>query len=801
MPPVRVRLPPGHRVDHVSPRFHPRHPAPPAVVRRPVPLHPALVPRSRSPTALDSLAHPEPSRYASCYLSGAQAQNSFRRRKFGAAYVESQGSSDAGQLEEMLRIERALAQPRTDQMLLERLAIGNVFRDQLVDSGARGNSAPPPRNKSFGPVIFDGNHNTISMSTITNTTLQTDRSFPLTTSESGFSSILTCGSDGLNNSTLCPGEAEPVKLSEESALHPGLHLETGISSPHPTILDNTANEDTLNTTGMLSISSGIKDAPQTAMSSLGHEPCVTFVDAHEDEKGHEDFLAADCSYSSSVITPMDTPFRTAPLTCNGYYSNLLSTMHRAGLVGAQMHTKKNILLDAAESGLSVSNVLAHFGIKPPTDSLTSAHSTTLRSKAAQKMPARRSVSSDTLQRKSILVPAPRSFSNSAAHIDAVTDSSRSLSAKQSINSMSNLLLDHSSKKDKDSFTEQSRVALELGETSADHKVSIKLVEVSKNDALKRATIERHNQQSSFPQEKQQEPQGLIGLTKRVCHVLPSLIDRIPDAVILDALQGSTATPMDVVPSALKSASALRSDLRNKPMTTEEQDALVSNARSALKSLRMSSSLPSASALRHIDTGAQNDFSRSRVIVADQRHLLASSKKLEASSIGNNVENNMTPLFITKYKDNLQSVDLDIITTANKDWNFGNEMGGGNKATNMRYNRRSPTFTIKGRDGGLTDIPLEARCESQKEPSDGSLPTVSLASIPTLSVDARNNVQSKNNPIESFINARRSARFTEKGMVTQPITFDHTTGEFLYSELSSKIGRFSNELAVLKKQLA
>lgn len=76
---------------------------------------------------------------------------------------------------------------------------------------------------------------------------------------------------------------------------------------------------------------------------------------------------------------------------------------------------------------------------------------------------------------------------------------------------------------------------------------------------------------------------------------------------------------------------------------------------------------------------------------------------------------MTPLFITKYKDNLQSVDLDIITTTNKDWNFGNEMGGGNKATNMRYNRRSPTFTIKGRDGGLTDIPLEARCESQRSP--------------------------------------------------------------------------------------
>lgn len=435
------------------PPRRPRQPAlpssPPRPASRGAPARsapPRASPRSRSPTALDSLAHPEPSRYASCYPSGAQAQNSFRRRRFGAAYVESQGSSDAGQLEEMLRIERALAQPRTDQMLLERLAIGNVFRDQLVDSGARGNSAPPPRNKSFGPVIFDGNHNTISMSTITNTTLQTDRSFPLTTSESGFSSILTCGSDGLNNSTLCPGEAEPVKLSEESALHPGLHLETGISSPHPTILDNTANEDTLNTTGMLSISSGIKDAPQTAMSSLGHEPCVTFVDAHEDEKEHEDFLAADCSYSSSVITPMDTPFRTAPLTCNGYYSNLLSTMHRAGLVGAQMHAKKNFLLDAAESGLSVSNVLAHFGIKPLTDSLTSAHSTTLRSKAAQKMPARRSISSDTLQRKSILVPAPRSFSNSAAHIDAVTDSSRSLSAKQSINSTSNSLLDHSSKK-------------------------------------------------------------------------------------------------------------------------------------------------------------------------------------------------------------------------------------------------------------------------------------------------------------------------------------------------------------------
>lgn len=701
----------------------------------------------------------------------------------------------------MLRVERALAQPRTDQMLLERLAIGKVFRDQLIDSSTRGNSAPPSRNKSFGPVMFDGNHNTISMSTITNTTLQADHSFPLTTSESGFSSILTCGSDGLNDSTLCPGEIELVKLSEESTLHPGLHLETGISSPHPTILDNAANEDTLNTTGTLSISSGIKDASRIVPGSLGHEPCVTFADVHGNEKRYEEFLAADCSYSSSTVTPMDTPFRTAPLTCDRYYKNLLLTMRKAGLVGAQMHTKTNILLDAAESGQSVSNVLAYFGIKPPADSLASTHSTTLKSKATQKVPARRSVSSDTLQRKSILVPAPRSLSNSAAHIDAVIDSSRSLSAKRSVDFTSDSLFDHSNKKEtKDSFTEQSRVALELGETSADHKVSIKLVEVSTSDALKRATIERHDQQSTFPQQKSQEPQGFIGLTRKIGHVLPSLIDRIPDAVILDALQSSMAIPMDAVPNTLRSASTFHPDLRNKPMTVKEQDILVSNVRSALKSLRMSSSLPSASASRHIDTGTRNSSTTSRAITTDQRYLLASNKKLESTSIGQSVDNKMAPLFITTYKDNLQSVDLNIITAANKDWNFGNEMGGGNKATSIRYNKRSPTFTIKGGDNGLTDVPVETQCESQKEPSSNSLSTLPLVSIPTSSLDTRDNLQLKNNPIESFINARRSARFTEKGMVTQPITFDHATGEFLYSELTSKIGRFSNELAILKKQL-
>ena len=786
MPPERVRLPPGHRVDHVSPRFHPRHPVPPATDRQPVPLHPALVPQPRYQTAIDSLAHPEPSGYTACYPSASQARNSFRRRKFGAAYIESQGGPAAGQLEEMLRVERTLAQPRVDQMLLERFVIGNALKDQIVDSNIKGNSAPIPRNKSFGPVVFDGNHNTISMSSIVNTTTYTDRSLPITVNESAFSSILTFGSDDPDNSTACPVEAEATKLPGTSTPHHESHLEADISSPHPTILDNATHDDTFNTTETLNISSGTRDVPQAITDSIGHEPCVTFAGIHENEKEHEELLNYR-SYSNSLVnTSMETPFRTNLTDHNGYYSNLLSTMRTARLIG-HTHSRKNILLDAADSGQSVSNVLAYFGIKPSTDASIYPQSTLPTSKTSQ-LPPRRSVSSDTVHRRSILLPAPRSLSNSAAHIEAVIGSMGDLSTGCSNDSISDSLFDRSIRKEnKDSFTEQSHVTLELGEHSADHKTSIKLIKVSKEDALERVVNERQNQQPVFHKQK---TQSRVELNRKVGYVLPSLIDRIPDAVILDALQNSMATPMDAVPSTLGSTSIFQSDLLKKSITKEEQDVLVSNARLALKSSRISRSLPSAYNTQHINTSHISN--RSQLSATTRQPSVKPIKQTEVSLGRNRVENDMIPLFVTKYKENLRKVDLNVIIEANQDWNFGNETGGGHRATNIRYNKRSPTFTIRKGDGGLTDVPAET--------PDDSLSIAASTSAPASSAGVQSNAKTKDNPIESFINARRSARFIEKGMVTQPMSFDHTAGEFLYSELSNKIGKFSHEMAALHKQL-
>lgn len=684
-------------------------------------------------------------------------------------------------------------------MLLEKLVIGNAFKDQLIDSSVRGNSAQAPKDKSFGPVIFDGNHNTISMSSIINTTMHTDHSFPLTANESDFSSILTCSSEPLNNSTTFSTEAEAAKLPEENTLRSELHLEADISSPNPTVLDNITHDDTLSTTGTLNISSGTRDIPQATVDSIGREPCVTFADIHDDDKEREDFLT-DSSYSHSLaITPMDTPFRPDPTAYNGYYSNLLSTMRRAGLVGAQAYSRKNVLLDAAESGQSVSNVLAQFGIKPSSDLSAPANSIVSKSKSKkpQKMPPGRSVSSDTAKRKSILVPAPRSLSNSTVHIEAVMDSTGSISVDRSIDSASDSLLSRSIKKEnRDSFTEQSRVALELGENSADNKMSIKLVELSKEDALERVANERCTQQPIF---RQQEPQGHM-LARRVGDVLPSLIDRIPDAVILDALQSNMATPMDAAPSTLGSASIFQSDLLKKSMTREEQNALISNARLALKSSKTSNSLPSASATGDIHTKAQNIAGRSKFSAADRRSLTASIKQIGLVSTENGIDDRTAPLFITKYKDNLRKVDINTIITANKDWNFGDEKGGGNRATNIRYNKRSPTFTIGKGDGCLTSVPTDTRSESQKELLDDSMSTTDPVGVPASFTGTRRTANINENPIESFINARRGARFIEKGMVTQPISFGHTAGEFLYSELSGKIGKFSNEMADFHKQM-
>lgn len=77
-----------------------------------------------------------------------------------------------------------------------------------------------------------------------------------------------------------------------------------------------------------------------------------------------------------------------------------------------------------------------------------------------------------------------------------------LSTGCSNDSISDLLFDRSIRKEnKDSFTEQSHVTLELGEHSADHKTSIKLIEVSKEDALERVVNERQNQQPIFHKQR------------------------------------------------------------------------------------------------------------------------------------------------------------------------------------------------------------------------------------------------------------------------------------------------------------
>lgn len=733
---------------------------------------------------------PEHSTITSCHPPAVPTRNSFRRRRFGPAYIESQGGQAAGQVEQMLRVERTLAKPQTDRMLLEKLVIGNVFRNRLIDSSIRGNSAPPFKDKSFGPVIFDGNHNTISMSSITNTTIHSDHSFPLAANESDFSSILTCSSEIINNGTTFPTDTEIAKLPEESTLCPELPLEADISSPHPTVLDNITHDDAFSTTGTLNISSGVKDMQQITTDSIGHEPCVTFVDVNDSNKEREDFLT-DSGYSNSLeITPMDTPFRPDTAAHNGYYSNLLSTMRRVGLVGTHTSDRKNILLDAAESGKSVANVLAQFGIKPssrlPTNSVIS------KSKRSQKMTPKRSVSSDTWQKKSILVPAPRSLSNSTVHIEAVIDSAGDLSVDRSTYSTSDSLHNRSIKYEtKDSFTEQSRVALELGENSADNKLSIKLIELAKEDVLERMSNDRHVHQSIF---RQQEPHFHMELTRKVGNVLPSLIDRIPDAVILDALQNSMAIPMDAVPNTLQS------DNLKKSMTKEEQSMLILNTRMALKSSRVSNSLPSACVIGCSNTKTQTIADTSKFSATNRRPLTASIKQLGLTSTENGIDDKMAPLFITKYVDNLRKVDLNTIIAANKDWSFGAEKGGGNRATNIRYNKRSPTFTIKKGDGCLTSSIVDTRSESQKEVSDDSISIKASNTIPASFINTITNAQSQENPIENFINARRGARFIEKGMVTQPISFNYTEGEFLYSELSDKIGKFSNEMADFHKQM-